>query len=252
MALQQQFERQGHNLISSASAVPLLVLVLGYIFLGAVETYPENYFLQKSIYEEIYELACLLLSLSGFMIVLYTNGYPDNTSLYGKLQLDAPTRFTTSGAYSVLRHPVYYGTIIMWLGPALVTGNLFFIISFVLFCCIFFERMMLAEERYLKKAFGPKYSRWAQNVPVVIPRLLNFKKPVTAFSWKRAYKKSTGRLALVLTAFFLFDLMTEVIAVEPNYNHLYLSMLLIAIAGTAGIEIQNWIQTVRDKKKKSL
>lgn len=251
MALHQQFERQGHNLIRSAGAVPLFILILGYLFLGAVETYPDNFFFQKSIYEEIYEIFCLLFTVSGFIIVFYTNGYSENTSIYGKPQQDIHAGFHTRGAYSVLRHPVYHGTIIMWLGPALVTGNLLFIISFVLFCCIFFERIMLAEERYLKKTFGLKYSRWAQNVPIIIPKLLNFKKPDTAFSWKMAYEKSTGRLALVLTAFFTFDVLTQLMAVKPDYNILYLSVLIIAITGTFFIEILKLIQTAENKKKKS-
>ncbi|WKL48960.1 hypothetical protein Q1W71_04055 [Flavobacterium pectinovorum] len=79
---------------------------------------------------------------------------------------------------------------------------------------------------------------------------MNFKKPDTAFSWKRAYKKSTGRLALVLTAFFTFDVLTQLMALKPDYNILYLLVLIISITGTLFIELQNLIQNAGSKKKK--
>lgn len=239
MALQEEFQKQGYNLISSARAVPLFILILGYILLGAIETYPEHYYFQKSIYEEVYEWACFLVTILGFTIILYTNGYASNTSLSTKLKSDENAVFNTNGAYSVLRHPVYHGTFIMWLGPAFVTGNIFFIISFLLFCCIFFERMLCAEEHYLRKKIGIKYSRWANSVPIVIPIITNFKKPNTPFNWKSSFKKSIGKLSLVMIAFFLFDSMTEILVEKPNYNILYRSTLTICIVAVAIIKMRH-------------
>lgn len=250
MALQQEFERQGYNLITSAKAVPLFILVLGYILLGAIETYPEHYFFQKTIYEEIYEFACFSFTISGFIILFYTNGYSSNTNLSCKLKSEDHFTFNTDGAYSILRHPIYQGTFIMWLGPALVTGNIFFIISFLLFCCIFFERMMLAEEKYLKKKIGLKYSKWAKSVPVVIPKVTNFKKPNNPFNWSKAFKKSIGKLTLVLIAFFLFDGMTEILVDEPNYNILYRVTLSISLITVVIIEIKQRSQISNIKLNK--
>ena len=58
MALQEELEKQGFNLGTSARGLPLFVLILGYIFLLTSAAYPENYFFQNSNYEVIYELSC--------------------------------------------------------------------------------------------------------------------------------------------------------------------------------------------------
>lgn len=238
MALQEELEKQGYNLKSSAIGLPFFVLILSYIFILTSAAYPENYFFQNSNYELIYELTCLLLSLLGFGVVLYTNGYSDNAALLKSTSIIEET-FNKKGAYSVVRHPLYNGVLLMWLGPALVTGNVFFIISFLLFCCVFFERIMIWEELQFKKKFGFTYSRWAEQVPALIPNWRKFKKPNEKFNTVRAFKNSTGQFSLVLLAFSLFDGMTEILGVKPDYNDFYFMMLLVLLLITGVGEIMD-------------
>lgn len=228
MALQEELEKQGFNLSTSARGLPLFVLIFGYIFLLTSATYPENYFFQNSNYESSYELACLLFSVLGFAVMLYTNGYAANATLLNSRNKTDET-FTKHGAYSVVRHPLCHGMLLMWLGPALVTGNLFFIISFLLFCCVFFERIMIAEEIHCKRKYGFKYSGWAEQVPALIPSLHKFKKPDEKFNFIRAFKNSTSKFSLVLLSFLVFDGLTEIFAAKPDYNDLYVIMLLLSI-----------------------
>lgn len=238
MALHDQLEKQGYNLRTSANGLPFFVLVLSYIFILTSAVYPENYFFQASEYEIIYESACLLFSLSGYGILIYTNGYTNNASMLKNTSV-IEVSFSKSGAYSVVRHPISSGIFLMWLGPCFVTGNLFFIISFMLFCCVFFERIMFWEELQFKKKLGVKYSIWAEQVPALIPNLHKFKKPDEKFNIARAFKNSTGQLSLVLFAFFLFDAMTEILGVKPDYNDLYFIMLLIATLITTIYKIED-------------
>lgn len=236
MALCDELEKQGDNLSTSARGLPLFVLIFGYTFLLTSATYPENYLFQNSNYESIYELMCLLLSLLGFTVVVYTNGYSANGTFFKNIDKTDET-FNKSGAYSVVRHPVWHGMILMWLGPALVTGNLFFIISFMLFCCVFFERIMIAEEVYFKQKYGFKYSGWAEQVPALIPSFHKFKKPDEKFNLIRAFKRSTGKFSMVLLSFFVFDVLTEIFEVNPDYNPLYFIMLVLSIIIISACEI---------------
>lgn len=241
MALQEELEKQGFNLSSSARGLPFFVLILGYIFILTSAAYPENYFFQNSNYEIIYELTCLLFSLVGFAIVIYTNGYSANATLLNRIG-ETDETFDKNGAYSVVRHPLCNGFLLMWLGPALVTGNLFFIISFILFCCVFFERIMIAEELLFKRKFGFKYSVWAEQVPALIPSLGKFKKPDKKFNLIRAFKNSTGQLTMVLLAFLLFDGLAEILGAKPDYNDLYFIMLMLSLLITAVGEFDDWLK----------
>lgn len=241
MALQEELEKQGYNLRGSGRGLPFFVLILSYIFILTSTAYPENFLFQDSKYEIIYEYACLMISLFGFGIVFYTNGYSANAMLL-KHTSSSDETFDKNGSYSVVRHPVYNGLFLMWLGPALVTGNVFFIISFVLFCCIFFERIMISEEVQFKQKFGFKYSHWAEQIPAVIPNLHKFIKPDEKFNIPRAFKSNIGQFSLALLAFCSFDCLTEIFGVKRDYNNLYIIMFLISMLITALVEINEWFK----------
>ena len=238
MALHEELEKQGANLSSSAKGLPLFVLILGYILFLASSSYPENYFFQNSAYEVLYEVTCLALSMVGFTVIIYTNGYSANPTPLNRSG-EAEADFDKTGAYSVVRHPLCSGLLIMWLGPAMAMGNLFFIVSFFLFCCVFFERIMIAEEGHFKRKFGFKYSAWAEQVPALIPSLAKFRKPDKKFDLIRAFKNSTGQLSIVLLTFLILDGLKQILAVKPDYNDLYISLLVLSLLITAGCEFDD-------------
>lgn len=174
--------------------------------------------------------------MAGFAVLIYTNGYSANTTLLNHSS-ETTANFDKTGAYSVVRHPLCNGLLIMWLGPAILTGNLFFIVSFILFCCVFFERIMIAEEAHFKRKFGFKYSVWAEEVPALIPNLSKLRKPDKKFNLTRAFKNSTGQLSIVMLTFFLLDGLKQILAVKPDYNDLYIAMLLLSVLITAAGEL---------------
>jgi hypothetical protein len=107
----------------------------------------------------------------------------------------------------------------MWLGPALLTGNFWFVVAFCLFYWIYYERIMFAEEQFLRRSFGDIYTDWAKNLPAFIPSFKNFKKPSLPFSWKKVLKKEKNGLAAIFLIFAAFDITGEIIHGETNYNY---------------------------------
>jgi len=219
MALQEEFEKQGIWLFRYRGVLPLIFLAIGAVLIIRTEIYPETFILKETSYEIYYEMFCVLISLFGLVIRVYTVGHtPVNTSGRNTAKQVADTLHTT-GIYSTVRHPLYLGNFFMWLGPALLTGNLWFIVAFCLFYWIYYERIMFAEEQFLRRSFGNIYTDWAQNLPAFIPSFKNFKKPGLPFSWKKVLKKEKNGLAAIFLIFAAFDIAGELIRGETNYNY---------------------------------
>jgi hypothetical protein len=124
----------------------------------------------------------------------------------------------TTGSYSVVRHPLYVGNYLMWLGPAILTGNLWFMAVFTLIYWLYYERIMFAEEQYLREKFGDVYITWSGKVPAFIPDLRSFTVSDRAFSWKKIVLKEKNGLAAMFLVFMVFDMAGELIRNQSGYN----------------------------------
>lgn len=183
MALQEELELQGLWLFKYRSYLPLIVLFIGSILYLRTEIYPGVFVLEETPYEIYYEMGAVGISLFGLAIRIFTVGYtPDNTSGRNTTQGQIADTLNTKGIYSLLRHPLYLGNLFMWLGPALWTGNFWFIIAFLFFYWIYYERIMFAEEQFLRKKFGQAYIDWTNKTPLFIPRFTSYKKNDFPFS----------------------------------------------------------------------
>jgi uncharacterized membrane protein len=134
----------------------------------------------------------------------------------------------TTGSYSVVRHPLYVGNFFMWLGPTLLTGNIWFILIICLSFWLYYERIMFAEEQFLRNKFGDLYLEWAKRVPPFIPRFKGFVKSKLAFSWKKVIKKEKNVLAALFLVFFLFDLAGELIVNGRNFNYFFAAGFILS------------------------
>lgn len=229
MALQEEFEEQGIWLFKYRGSLPILLLLIGAILYLRTKIYPETFFLENTSYEIDYEFFCLLISLFGFGIRVYTVGHtPQNTSGRNTQEQVAET-LNTTGMYSIVRHPLYLGNFFMWIGPALLSGNFWFLIAFCLFYWVYYERIMFAEEQFLKRKFGLLYANWSKNVPAFIPRFKNFIKPDLDFSWKKVLKKEKNGLAATFLIFTIFNISGKLIQRETNYNYFLIICCLLTL-----------------------
>ena len=219
MALQEELEQQGIWLFKYRGKLPVIVLLIGTILYLQTKTYPNTFFIEDTPYEIYYEFFCLSISLLGLGIRLYTVGHtPQNTSGRNRNEQIAET-LNTSGSYSVVRHPIYVGNFFMWMGPALLTGDFWFLVAFCFFYWVYYERIMFAEEQFLRRKFGTIYTDWAEKAPAFIPNFKKFKKPTLNFSWKKVIKKEINGLVGIFIIFTLFDFLGHLVQNETNYNY---------------------------------
>ena len=73
------------------------------------------------------------------------------------------------GPYAIVRHPIYTGLGIHFIGCCLATGNIGFILGIVLLGFPAFYLRARAEERLLRDALGPAYGAYARRVPMLVP-----------------------------------------------------------------------------------
>lgn len=228
MALQEEFEKQGNWLFRYRSFLPLIVLFIGTTLYLRTEIYPETFILEETPYEIYYEMFALLISLAGLSIRIYTVGHtPKNTSGRNTNQGQVADILNTTGMYSIVRHPLYVGNFLMWFGPAMLTGHFWFMIAFILFYWVYYERIMFAEEQFLRRKFGEKYLKWAEDIPAFIPRIKNFKKSDLPFSWKKVLKKEKNGLFALFIIFFVFDMSGEIIENKTDYNYLVVTICIL-------------------------
>jgi len=204
MGLKETLARQGDWLFRYRSYLPLLILPL---MLWALPRSIHFTDFCGPVVIRIYNLICILIALVGLIVRILTVGYtPRGTSGRNTKQQRA-TVLNTKGMYALVRHPLYLGNFLIYLGIILFVKVGWFILIAILLFWIYYERIMLREEEFLRKKFGEEYSTWAAQTPAFIPRLNNWQRPDFDFSWRKVIKKEVTGLVTLVLAFTLIRLL---------------------------------------------
>lgn len=215
MALQEELEIQGNWLFKYRSYLPIIIFLFGTGFFIDSLTNITN--LKANPSEAIkfnhdffyYLLICMLVSFVGLTIRCFTVGYtPSNTSGRNTTEQVADS-INKTGFYSLVRHPLYFGNYFMWLGIGLITKNCWFLVVFSLVYWLYYERIMFAEEQFLRKKFNMSYLEWASKTNAFIPNFKKYHKPELPFSWKKVIKKEKDGFCLLAFIFALFHLLSQ-------------------------------------------
>lgn len=208
MALQEELEAQGNFLFRYRGVLPLIVLAAGIgVFVLSISELDEN---SGSFWLHTYDFVCFAVSFLGLAVRAYTVGYTPRNTSGRNTQKQLADRLNTQGVYSLVRHPLYVGNFLMWLGLAMLTQNLWFVVSFIMLYWIYYEKIMFAEEQFLRKKFGEQYLKWSEHTPAFIPNFsANWKKPQRRFSWKKVLKNEKSGFVNLFLLFFVFQLIEE-------------------------------------------
>jgi protein-S-isoprenylcysteine O-methyltransferase Ste14 len=212
MALIEEFKRQGDFLFHYRGFLPIPLFILG---LG-IHIYNQY---QGIVITDQYYAVSFIVGLAGLLVRVLVIGYaPLNTS--GRnTHSQVADLLNTKGMYSIVRHPLYLGNFLMWFGVALLTQNIWFIIFFILFFWLYYERIMFAEEAFLRNKFGVTYLNWAENVPPFIPNIKNWQSPIEYFSYKNALRREYTGLFKLIVVFYIFQYAQSVIR-NNSFSHI--------------------------------
>lgn len=102
-------------------------------------------------------LGALLTGWSLWTLIRHGQGTP--------LPYDPPQQFVCHGPYRHCRNPMELGNLLTLLGRALTRGCPRLALAGLLFAGCTHLWLVLAEEPYLLRRFGPRYQRYARAVP---------------------------------------------------------------------------------------
>ena len=194
MALIEEMEAQGNFLFKYRSYLPIVLLAVALVV----------FLLDKSDWSINYFYLALAVSLIGFLIRVHIVGHtPKNTSGRNTSEGQVADTLNTTGFYSIIRHPLYFGNFFMYIGFAVLTGQIWFVVACTAIFYLYYERIMIAEEQFLRRKFGAVYENWSSTTPPIIPAFTGWKKPAISFSLKKVLKKEKNGLLATFAIYYI-------------------------------------------------
>jgi len=221
MSLEQSLEKQGNFLFKYRGQFPIVLFLLSipFIYLNSLESSYDNLIL-------FYNPIALFLSILGFLIRFYTIGTtPKNTSGRNTDKQIAET-LNTTGIYSLIRHPLYLGNYLIWIGVCFFTYNLYFVLLTSLLFWLYYERIIYAEERFLESKFQDIFVLWSKSVSAFFPTTFSYKKTVIKFSIISVLRREYSSVLSAVVAFLYVDILRNFF----NLNEFHISANVFVVS----------------------
>ncbi|MEM7262650.1 MAG: isoprenylcysteine carboxylmethyltransferase family protein [Planctomycetota bacterium] len=183
MPLREEFVEQGRYLFQRRSMLPVyfLPLVALAIFVDAR--------LDPQQALPWFRWSGFGITLLGLLIRAITVGpVPKRTSGRGTKRAKA-AKLNTDGMYSVCRHPIYLGNFLSFLGAWVASGNWSYAALYTMIYWVYYERIMVYEEEFLREKFGDEYLAWSERTPAFTPRFSQWTRWTQPFSWRMLLRR---------------------------------------------------------------
>jgi protein-S-isoprenylcysteine O-methyltransferase Ste14 len=235
MALRDEMQRQGNLLFRWRSYLPLLFFPLILLTLRNFE-----YIGNSEALDQLWELLCFSVAITGLSIRILTVGFvPANTSGRNTKQQKADT-LNTTGLYSVVRHPLYLGNYLIWIGVTSFVHTWWLVLITTLIFWVYYERIMFAEEEFLKVRFGTEFEEWAGRTPAFIPSIRSWRAPTLPFSWRFVLARENPTLFAIIVVFFLLEVTGDFFA--GKMPHFDLGWILLFCGGLGIYTVLRWMK----------
>jgi protein-S-isoprenylcysteine O-methyltransferase Ste14 len=158
---------------------------------------------------EFWQTACMAVSFAGLILRMIIVGHaPFGTSGRNTREQVAET-LNTTGVYSIVRHPLYLANYIIIIGFTVEFHVWWLVLLTTTLYALYYERIMLAEEAFLRARFGAKFEQWAAVTPAFIPRFHGWKPFEVPFCWRTVLQREYNAFFLIIAVFFLLDLIGD-------------------------------------------
>jgi len=168
-------------------------------------TYPFD----SILLDQLWECFCLLLGMFGLFIRGLVAGYVPGRTSGRNTREQVADSLNTTGMYSVVRNPLYLGNFFVGLGIVMFLRVWWIPLIYLLSFKLYYERIVLAEENFLREKFGEEYLAWAAHTPAFIPKWSQWRKPSLPLSWRTLLRREYQSAYGFILALFLLEQLTE-------------------------------------------
>lgn len=180
--------------------------------------------------------AVLVVALGCLGRILTVGFVPAGTSGRNTGEGQIAEVLNTTGAYSLVRNPLYLANSLIYIGIALFSQSLVVALILALVLVPYYERIIAAEERFLADRFGATYDDWAARTPAFWPRLAGFVPPALPFSTRWAIRREHATVYGAIVALVLVEAVLH--SVEESAEPFDIGWLvLLALATLAELVI---------------
>jgi len=205
MAIREQLETHGNWLFQRRSYLPVALLIPLALGMWELEPY------RSEFAHRAWEVFCLTISVLGLAIrcktVGHTPAYTSGRNTFGQLAVT----MNTTGMYSIVRHPLYLGNLLIWLGISMFSMTWWVVCIFVLSFWVYYERIMLAEEEFLRRQFGSVFDLWAKQTPAIVPNPRKWVHPELPFSLRNVLKREYTAMFAIVVGFVTLELVEQAV-----------------------------------------
>lgn len=194
-------------------------------------------------------LAGAILAALGELVRCWANGYVGHVKVNWTESWRGDPKIgslITGGPYAYVRHPLYFGTMLIGLGFCVIAGNLFFA---AVACAAFFaiySKKMANEEATLAHECGDEYAAYQRAVPRLWPIHRPYAPRRGTWSWQgmvasRELKTCVWVAVMVLLLYFREEFLQEretLLQEHPLKRAVLLGVLVGLIAADGIAELQ--------------
>ena len=239
MALQEDFEKTGNWLFRHRSRLPLVVVVI-LLFSMRKYHYPGH----SETMDHIWEVICVLVGFLGLGIRILTVGHTPSGTSGRNANKQIAEYLNTTGMYSIARNPLYLGNFFMGLSVALFPFRWWLIIIYSLAFWLYYERIIYAEEAFLRNKFGNAFLEWANKTPVFIPNLSLYRRADLPFSLRNILKREYNGFFIVISALFSLEIIGDfIVKGKPDFELGWI--LLLSIGFTVWLILRSFKKYTR-------
>jgi protein-S-isoprenylcysteine O-methyltransferase Ste14 len=132
-----------------------------------------------------------VIAVAGGLFRMYASGF-----------IAKNQELATDGPYSMVRHPLYTGNLLLLAGFTVASGTWWAYVVAAWFWWFYYPPAIDYEDRKLLRIFGPRCAEWQGTVPAVLPRSLRPRRGGT-WSFRTSLRRNAEPVVFLYTLFWL-------------------------------------------------